>query len=130
MRPDALSLHPLSVLEGIEAAKAALEETTERYRSTVLAAFQQVEDQLVLLDRYGQALENERANVAAADRSLALATNRYKAGAANYLEVVTSQTAGLTAKRSANDLATRQRRASIQLIRALGGGWQPPDGKP
>lgn len=109
--------------------KAALEETTQRYRSTVLAAFQQVEDQLALLDRYGQALENERANVAAADRSLALATNRYKAGAANYLEVVTSQTAGLTAKRSANDLATRQRRASIQLIRALGGGWQPPDGK-
>lgn len=107
--------------------RAVLEETTQRYRSTVLTAFQQVEDQLVLLDRFGQALENERANVAAADRSLALATNRYKAGAANYLEVVTSQTAGLTAKRSANDLATRQRRASIQLIRALGGGWQPAE---
>lgn len=107
--------------------QAVLEETTQRYRSTVLTAFQQVEDQLVLLDRFGQALDNERANVAAADRSLALATHRYKAGAANYLEVVTSQTAGLTAKRSANDLATRQRRASIQLIRALGGGWQPTE---
>jgi len=108
-------------------AQAALEETAQKYRSTVLTAFQQVEDQLALLDHYGQALEAERANVAAADRSLALATNRYKAGAAGYLEVVTSQTAGLTARRSASDLATRQRRASVQLVRALGGGWAPSD---
>ncbi|SEL70245.1 efflux transporter, outer membrane factor (OMF) lipoprotein, NodT family [Roseateles sp. YR242] len=106
-------------------AEAALEETAQKYRGTVLTAFQQVEDQLALLDRYGQALESERANVAAADRSLALATNRYKAGAAGYLEVVTSQTAGLTARRTAADLATRQRRASVQLVRALGGGWDP-----
>ena len=104
-------------------AKASLDEVSERYRGTVLTAFQQVEDQLVLLDRYGEALEAERKSVDAAERSLALATNRYRAGAAAYLEVVTSQTAGLQARRSAVDLATRQRRATVALVRALGGGW-------
>ncbi|WP_245643250.1 efflux transporter outer membrane subunit [Roseateles chitosanitabidus] len=104
-------------------AKAALDEVSERYRGTVLGAFQQVEDQLVLLDRYGEALEAERKSVDAAERSLALATNRYRAGAAAYLEVVTSQTAGLQARRSAVDLATRQRRATVALVKALGGGW-------
>ncbi|MFX1679635.1 efflux transporter outer membrane subunit [Mitsuaria sp. CC2] len=107
-------------------ASAALDESAQRYRGTVLAAFQQVEDQLVLLDRYGEALASENKSVAAAERSLALATNRYRAGAAAYLEVVTSQTAGLQARRSAVDLATRQRRATVALVRALGGGWQEP----
>lgn len=107
-------------------AAAALDESAQRYRGTVLAAFQQVEDQLVLLDRYGEALESENKSVEAAERSLALATNRYRAGAAAYLEVVTSQTAGLQARRSAVDLATRQRRATVALVRALGGGWQQP----
>ncbi|WP_431260588.1 efflux transporter outer membrane subunit [Roseateles chitinivorans] len=107
-------------------ASAALDESAQRYRGTVLAAFQQVEDQLVLLDRYGEALESENKSVDAAERSLALATNRYRAGAAAYLEVVTSQTAGLQARRSAVDLATRQRRATVALVRALGGGWQQP----
>ncbi|MDH0867643.1 efflux transporter outer membrane subunit [Mitsuaria sp. GD03876] len=105
-------------------ATAALDESAQRYRGTVLAAFQQVEDQLVLLDRYGEALEAEKKSVDAAERSLALATNRYRAGAAAYLEVVTSQTAGLQARRSAVDLATRQRRATVALVRALGGGWR------
>ncbi len=107
-------------------ASAALDESAQRYRGTVLAAFQQVEDQLVLLDRYGEALVAENKSVDAAERSLALATNRYRAGAAAYLEVVTSQTAGLQARRSAVDLATRQRRATVALVRALGGGWNAP----
>lgn len=104
-------------------AGAALDESAQRYRGAVLAAFQQVEDQLVLLDRYGEALEAEKKSVDAAERSLALATNRYRAGAAAYLEVVTSQTAGLQARRSAVDLETRQRRATVALVKALGGGW-------
>jgi len=104
-------------------AGAALDESAQRYRGAVLAAFQQVEDQLVLLDRYGEALEAEKKSVDAAERALALATNRYRAGAAAYLEVVTSQTAGLQARRSAVDLETRQRRATVALVKALGGGW-------
>lgn len=101
-----------------------LDESGEKYRSVVIAAFQRVEDNLALPRQYDIAAQHEAAAVAAAQRSLALATARYQEGAANYLEVVASQTATLQAKRSALDLATRQRRASVQLVRALGGGWR------
>lgn len=104
-------------------AQAALDEAGARYRGVVVGAFQQVEDSLALLERLREAAESERAAVAAAQHSLDLATTRYRQGAASYLEVVASQTAALQARRSAQDLATRQRRASVQLIRALGGGW-------
>jgi NodT family efflux transporter outer membrane factor (OMF) lipoprotein len=104
-------------------ARAVLDETGANYRGTVLAAFQQVEDNLALLSHYRVAAESQRAAVEAAQRSLDLATSRYRLGAVNYLEVVTSQAAALQAQRDALDLDTRQRRASVQLVRALGGGW-------
>lgn len=103
--------------------QAVLDESGAKYRSVVIGAFQQVEDNLALLQHYGAAAQAEGAAVAAAQRSLDLANSRYLEGAASYLEVVASQTAALQARRSALDLATRQRRASVQLVRALGGGW-------
>lgn len=111
-------------------ARAVLDEAGAKYRVVVLAAFQQVEDSLALIDRLGSAHESERAAVEAAQRSLDLASARYREGAASYLEVVTSQAATLQARRNADDLATRQRRASVQLIRALGGGWVSPGEQP
>ena len=104
-------------------ARAMLDEAGARYRSVVIAAFQQVEDNLALLDHYGAAAQAEQAAVEAAQRALTIATNRYRQGAASYLDVITAQTTTLQAQRSAADLATRQRRASVQLVRALGGGW-------
>lgn len=104
-------------------AEAVLDEAGQRYRGTVLAAFQQVEDQLVLLDEYGQAAVAERLTVAAAQRALDIATNRYRDGVASYLEVVTAQTSSLQARRNALDLTTRQQRATVELVRAIGGGW-------
>ncbi|HEX7465376.1 MAG TPA: RND transporter, partial [Usitatibacter sp.] len=101
----------------------ALDENAARYRGVVLGAFQQVEDNLALLNHYRTAAQAERAAVDAAQRSLDFATSRYRDGAASYLEVVTSQAAALQAQRDALDLDTRQRRASVQLVRALGGGW-------
>jgi len=52
-----------------------------------------------------------------------LATDRYKQGAVSYLNVVQAQTVALEAKRNLLELDTQQLRASVQLIRALGGGW-------
>ncbi len=104
-------------------AQAVLDENAARYRATVLGAFQQVEDNLALLNHYQSAAQSERAAVAAAQRALELATGRYREGAVNYLEVVTAQAAALQAQRNALDLGNRQRRASVQLVKALGGGW-------
>ncbi|SDZ70780.1 efflux transporter, outer membrane factor (OMF) lipoprotein, NodT family [Variovorax sp. YR266] len=104
-------------------AEAVLDEAGQRYRAVVLGAFQQVEDQLALLAEYSEAAAAEERAVAASRRAVELATHRYKEGAASYLEVVTAQTAHLQARRSALDIETRQRRATAQLARALGGGW-------
>jgi NodT family efflux transporter outer membrane factor (OMF) lipoprotein len=104
-------------------AEASLDEAGQRYRSVVLTAFQQVEDQLSLLSEYGEASKADALAAAAAKRALDLSMTRYKEGAVNYLDVVTAQTTHLQALRSSLDLSTRQRRAAVQLVRALGGGW-------
>jgi NodT family efflux transporter outer membrane factor (OMF) lipoprotein len=104
-------------------ARAAQEQAGAEYRAAVLAAFQQVEDDLSRLkfDHEGE-LEQDAA-VKSASKTLTLAFNRYREGAVNYLEVVTAQGAALAAQRSALDLHTQQLRTSVDLIRALGGGW-------
>ncbi len=108
---------------GVEAAKAATDEAGAQYRGVALAAFAQVEDNLTLLRDLGTALVDQRAAAAAAQRSVDLSLNRYREGAVGYLDVVQAQTAALDARRSVIDLETRQLRASVQLVRALGGGW-------
>lgn len=108
---------------GVEAAKAATDEAGARYRGVVLAAFQQVEDNLAQLDNYGTARSDQKDAAEAAGHSLDLAMDRYKQGAVGYLDVVQAQTVSLDARRSLLDLDTRQLRASVQLVRALGGGW-------
>jgi outer membrane protein TolC len=64
--------------------------------------------------------------VDAAQRSLDFSMNLYRDGAVNYLDVVTSQTALLQTQRDALNLNTLQLRASVALIRAVGGGWESP----
>jgi outer membrane protein TolC len=108
----------------VEQARAVLDEAGADYRGIVLGAFQEVEDNLALLHHYGEAAASERSAVVSAQRSLEFAMNRYREGAVSYLEVVQSQTVALNAQRQALDLETRQLRASVGLIRALGGGWQ------
>lgn len=108
----------------VDQARAVLDEAGANYRGVVLGAFQEVEDSLALLHHYGNAAESERAAVTSAQQSLDFAMNRYREGAVSYLEVVQSQTTALDAQRNALDLETRQLRASVALIRALGGGWE------
>jgi NodT family efflux transporter outer membrane factor (OMF) lipoprotein len=105
-------------------ARAVLDEAGANYRAVVLGAFQEVEDSLALLHHFGNAAESERAAVTSAQQSLDFAMNRYREGAVSYLEVVQSQTTALDAQRNALDLETRQLRASVALVRALGGGWE------
>ena len=104
-------------------ARDAYDVTVANYRQSVLAAFQQVEDNLAAL----RVLQNEAtpvtAAVKAAEDALNISTYQYKAGTVNYLQVIISQTAALSAERTAVDLLTRRLNASVLLVEALGGGW-------
>ncbi|ULU25370.1 efflux transporter outer membrane subunit [Dyella terrae] len=111
----------------VASAHAAFDEASAHYRSTALAAFQQVEDNQSLLKNYGNALVDQQDATTAADRTLKLSTALYKQGANSYLDVVTAQVDSLNAHLGLLSLQTNQLRASVQLVRALGGGWQGGD---
>lgn len=104
-------------------ARDAYEQQVANYRQSVLAAFQDVEDNLAAIRILDQESAQEQLAVAAATRSLNISTNRYKGGVTTYLEVLTAQTTQLTNQRTQADIATRRFVASVGLIRALGGGW-------
>jgi NodT family efflux transporter outer membrane factor (OMF) lipoprotein len=105
-------------------ARAEFDAAAANYRGVVVAAFQQVEDALANLNHYYDAAREERAAVDAAQRTLDLSMALYKQGASDYLTVVTSQTALLQAELEVLNLDTLQLRASVDLVRSLGGGWQ------
>jgi len=107
----------------VTSAKAAENEAGAHYRAVVLTAFREVEDSLSLLSDLGQALADQQDAAAAAQQALDLASSQYRHGAVSYLDVVQAQTAALDAQRSVLDLQTRQLRANVALVRALGGGW-------
>ncbi len=106
-------------------AKAEFEEAAAQYRSHVLKAVREVEDNLAQLRDLQQQAEDEQAAAEAAQHTQALAMNSYQAGAVSYLDVVTAQTAALQAQRALQAVQTRQLQASVGLLTALGGGWQP-----
>jgi outer membrane protein TolC len=93
------------------------------YKSAVLAAFSDVEDQLAALRILEQEAALEGSAVASAQHSFDLSDQRYKGGVTSYLEVLTAQTTLLQNQRTALDIETRQFLASVGLVRALGGGW-------
>jgi NodT family efflux transporter outer membrane factor (OMF) lipoprotein len=93
------------------------------YKSSVLSAFQDVEDQLSGLRILEQEAVVEQRAVASAQHSYDLSNQRYKGGVTGYLEVITAETALIQNQRTAVDLQSRQFSASVGLVRSLGGGW-------
>ncbi len=110
-----------------EQAMANYDATVAAYRQSVLNAFQDVEDNLATLRVLEQEAGEQQEAVAAAERALQLANERYRGGITTYLEVITAQTTALANERTAIDLLTRRMTASVSLVRALGGGWQARD---
>jgi NodT family efflux transporter outer membrane factor (OMF) lipoprotein len=103
--------------------RAQYDETVANYRQTVLAAFQQVEDNLALLRILSVEIQYQDTAVKSAERSLAIARDRYSLGIDPYLNVLTAQSALLSNQQTAVILRIQQMTASGGLIEALGGGW-------
>ena len=105
-------------------ARAAYDETVANYRQTVLTAFQQVEDNLAALRVLAHQIDQQVTAVKAAEHYLALATDRYQLGIDPYLNVIAAQTALLGNQQALVALRMQQMTSSVQLIEALGGGWE------
>jgi NodT family efflux transporter outer membrane factor (OMF) lipoprotein len=93
------------------------------YRQTVLAGFQQVEDNLAALRILEHEATVQSAAVQASRSSLELSNIRYRGGVTSYLEVTTAQTAALADEVTAVNLLGRRMANTVLLIQALGGGW-------
>jgi len=93
------------------------------YRETVLTAFQQVEDYLASVRILSQQILKQQQAVQSSQRFLDLETERYKTGIDPYVDVVTAQTTLLTNQRTLATLQIQNMTSSVQLIQALGGGW-------
>ena len=104
-------------------AQAAYDATADAYRQTVLSAFQQVEDNLSGLRVLAQEAEQQAKAVKASEESLNLEIDRYKLGIDSYLNVITTQQIELGNARTAVTLHQERMTTAVNLILALGGGW-------
>ena len=108
-------------------AHAAYDETVANYRQTVLSAFGEVEDGLAAQQLLAEKWSAENETVIAARRSLEIANNRYKSGLVTYLDVATAQAVSLLHERTLVQLQGTRLTASVNLVKALGSGWQTND---
>jgi outer membrane protein TolC len=93
------------------------------YRQIVLTAFQQVEDYIASVRILSQQIAKQEAAIQAAQRYLDIATARYQTGLDPYLNVITAQTLLLSDQQTQVTLRVSEMTAAVQLIQALGGGW-------
>jgi NodT family efflux transporter outer membrane factor (OMF) lipoprotein len=109
-----------AALQGVQAAYDA---TAATYRQTVLGAFQEVEDDLAGLRYLAEEAGQQDDTVKAAQESLSLELDRYKAGTDSYLNVITTQNIALSDELTAVAILQRRMAAAIDLVKAVGGGW-------
>jgi multidrug efflux system outer membrane protein len=107
----------------VRISRAEYDEAAANYREAALTAFRQVEDALAASRLLAAQSRDQSEAAAAAARTSDLALTRYREGAADYLEVVTAQTAALDAERAAIGVRAERMRTAVALVRALGGGY-------
>jgi NodT family efflux transporter outer membrane factor (OMF) lipoprotein len=110
----------------VSAARAGYDQAVAQYRQTVLAALQDVEDQLaatrILADEYTLREQASRD----ADQALTMVMNQYREGQVDYTSVVVAQVAALNARRSMVQAAALRQTTAVALIQGIGGGWTTP----
>jgi NodT family efflux transporter outer membrane factor (OMF) lipoprotein len=113
----------------VRGARAAYDQAAAQYRQTVLAALQEVEDQLaatrVLADEY----KYRQSAARDADLAATMVLNQYREGQVDYTSVVTAQVSALNARQALVQAAAARQTAAAALIQALGGGWTTPVGQ-
>jgi outer membrane protein TolC len=107
----------------LESAEAAYDATVAGYRQTVLSAFQEVEDDLANLRYLAEEAVHEQEAVVASQQALSLEMDRYRAGTESYLNVITTQIIALGDQQTAITILQRRMSAAVDLVKALGGGW-------
>jgi NodT family efflux transporter outer membrane factor (OMF) lipoprotein len=107
----------------VQQFRGVYDEDVAIYRQTVLTAFQQVEDNLVSSRVLATEVQQQDAAVSSAQRNLNLATDRYRLGIDPYLNVITAETTFLNNQQTAVNLRTQQMTSAVDLVEALGGGW-------
>lgn len=107
-----------------EQAIALYNKSVADYRQTVLTGFQEVEDQLSTLRILHEEAKVQQAAKLAAQESVMLFHNQYKAGTVSYLNVVTAQASALDAEIRSLNITGRSLVASAILLKALGGDWR------
>ena len=111
---------------GVNQARAAYVEDSARYRQTVLQAFREVEDNLAQLRILGEQHREQDSAVGSAERAARIARLQYREGAVSYLNVIDAERSVLQQQRLAVGLDGERARSTVNLIRALGGGWTAP----
>jgi outer membrane protein TolC len=112
-----------TLLHKERAARAAYEQASEQYRSTVLLAFQNVADTLSALEHDADELQAAAAARDAAQTSLTLLRSQQRAGYAGYLQVLNAEQAYQLALLSQVQAEANRYADTAALFQALGGGW-------
>jgi len=107
----------------VEQFRAQYDASVANYRENVLLAFQQVEDNLAALRILSEEIQQQGEAVKSAQRVVTVSTDRYRLGIDPYLNVIVAQASLLTNQQTDVSLRVQQITASVQLIEALGGGW-------
>ncbi|MFP8967218.1 efflux transporter outer membrane subunit [Pokkaliibacter sp. CJK22405] len=111
-----------------KAAEAAFEAAGANYRSVVLSAFQDVADTLDALNFDAQTLKARVAAEQAADRSVTIAEEQYRAGGASYSTLLEAQKTLLSARVNRVEAQAARLADTVALYQALGGGWWNREG--
>jgi multidrug efflux system outer membrane protein len=106
-----------------EGRKLQFEEALANYQSATLRAFQEVENSLSALRLLSDQAAAQQRAVEAAERAAQISSDRFNAGAVSYLEVVDADRTRLTSLRQSRQTAGQRYITTVQLIKALGGGW-------